>query len=123
MVTYEQAKRLKELGFPQKHHKYSKYYLTEDYIVDFETAHSIYDPKKIKEETQFAGGWPNWDNIEYTNVLIYIPTLEDMIGMQSYDLTLDAAVFQWIDANKTSINPQDLIKRNEDAYKKDIKEA
>jgi len=94
MLTYEQCKKLKDLGFKQKHNRYSKYYLTSDYIIDFETAHSVF--QNIRQTNDV------FEEIEWTKSLVYIPTLEDFIGQGEYELKLTLALLKWLEENEKS---------------------
>ena len=96
MIDYDTAVKLKNAGFPQKHTRYSKYYLTPFYIIDFETAHSVFDNNRKSNNI--------YEEIEWTNDLVYIPTLEDFIGQQEYEIKLDDAADQWLKNNETKTN-------------------
>jgi hypothetical protein len=129
MITYQQAKDLKEAGFPQKKNRYSQYYLTPDYIIDFETAHNIYMSNTPMEDERWAGD----NEIKWSESLIYIPKLEDfvvytqflstkgdpngLIAEKSYNDLMDSIVEKYTKGNKEQIS--ELIKRYEDAFKKD----
>lgn len=96
MISYEVAKKLKELGFQQKKNRYSKYYLGEgQYIIFFETAHSIFDTNRKTNDI--------YEEIDWTKDLVYIPTLEDFIGKDTYELTLDSAVGNWLLNNEQNV--------------------
>jgi hypothetical protein len=92
MITYNQAKQLKELGFPQKKKRYSQYYLTENYVIDFESAHNIYMSNSAIYKAD--------DEINWTDSLIYIPEFEDFIGPEQFQLTLDAYVHNYLASHK-----------------------
>ncbi len=108
MITYQTAVKMKELGFPQKRHKSAKYYVTPDMIIDFE---DIHDFKEVTEwATKRSEVQVNW-NDKFT----YIPELIDLLGISTYDLTLDSAVYQWIEGRKGQ--PEKLVTRTEEALK------
>jgi len=106
MITYEQCKALKECGFPQKKKKHSQYYLTSDYIIDFETAHDIY----MSSNAIYKGE----EEIEWTKSLIYIPEFIDFIGPEQFELTMNAYVMGFIDTHK---GQEELKQRTENAIK------
>jgi hypothetical protein len=121
MITYQQAKDLKDAGFPQKKNRYSQYYLTPDYIIDFETAHNIYMSNTPMEDERWAGD----SEIKWSESLIYIPKLEDFvydlthvgqIAEKSYNDLMNSIVENYTKGNKEQIS--ELIKRYEDAFKK-----
>lgn len=104
MISYENAIRLKELGFPQKKYASAKYYIAPDMIINFEDIHdfkTVSDWAEKRHEVQV-----NW-----MDKFTYIPELVDLLGIQSYDLTLDAAVYQWIENHKGQT--EEVVKRNE----------
>lgn len=88
MISYEQARQLKELGFPQKKNKHSQYYLTSDYIIDFQSAHDIFMTKNAIYRAD--------EEINWTESLIYIPEFIDFIGPEQFQLTMDAYVGNYI---------------------------
>jgi len=100
MLTYEQCKQLKDCGFPQQHKKHSQYYLTPDYIIDFETAHDIYMTK--------GAVYKGEEEISWTESLMYIPEFQDFIGEDQFQLTMDTYAMNYIDAHSEQ---QELIKR------------
>lgn len=103
MLNYEKCKMLKELGFPQKKYRYAKYYLTPELVIDFETAHDVFDNNRKVNDI--------YEEIDWTLNLVYIPTLEDLIGEQSYELTINAAANQMVEFNK--LNNPDVAKAQE----------
>lgn len=110
MINFEQAKLMKELGLPQKRHKNAKYYVTPDIIMDFEAIHDLKDTKAWFEK-RFE------EQVNWMDHFTYIPELIDLIGLESYDLTLDAAVYHFIEGKKSVQEDQkDLLKRNEEAF-------
>lgn len=127
MITYEQAKKLKDSGFPQKKNRYSQYYLTPDYIIDFETAHRIYMSNTPMKDEKWAGQ----DEIKWSESLIYIPKLEDFvvntqflsvegdpnsfIAEKSYNDLMDSIVERYVNGTEEQIS--ELIKRYEEAFK------
>lgn len=104
MITYEIAKQLKELGLSQKRHKSAKYYVTPNIIMDFEAIHDLKDAK-VWFEKRFE------EQVNWMEYFTYIPELIDMIGTESYNLTLEAAVYHFIEEKK--ISQEDLVKRTE----------
>lgn len=111
MISFEQAKLMKELGLTQKRHKNAKYYVTPDIIMDFEAIHDLKDAKHwflTRGEV----------NVNWMEHFTYIPELIDLIGPQSYDLTLDAAVYHFIDNHKQA--HEDNLKRSEEVINNHI---
>ena len=91
MITYKQAKEMKELGLTQKRHDHSRYYINETTIAYFEDIKNAFDTtdwhKTRKEEP-----------VDWMNNFSYIPELVDLIGTETYNLTLDAAVYHFMEA-------------------------
>ncbi len=104
MITYETAKQMKELGLPQKRHKSAKYYVTPDIIIDFEAIHDLKDAKAWNDK-RFE------EQVNWQDYFTYIPELIDLIPLENYNLTLDAAAWQFIEGRKSQQG--DLIKRTE----------
>lgn len=109
-ISYETAKQIKELGLTQKRHKNAKYYVTPSIIMDFEAIHDLKDAKAWFEK-RFE------EEVNWMDNFTYIPELIDLIGVQTYDLTLDAAVYHFIEGKKShKEDQQDLLKRNDEAF-------
>lgn len=108
MISYETAKQMKELGLIQKRHDKALYYVNKNTIAYFEDIKNAFDAKTY-EKTRKE------EPVDWLDNYCYIPDLVDLIGIQQYDLTMEAAAYHFIDAKMSMQN--ELIKRNEDATK------
>ncbi len=104
MITFETANEMKKLGLTQKRHKSAKYYVTPDIIMDFEAIHDLKDAKAWFKK-RFD------EQVNWMEHFTYIPELIDLIGIESYNLTLDAAVWHFIEGKKSQ--QEVIIERTE----------
>lgn len=92
-MNYQLAKRLKDLGFPQKRNDKARYYINENTIAYFEDIKNAFQwniwEESRKEEIV------NWDEN-----FVYIPELIDIIGVQNYERTLENAAYHYIDSHQ-----------------------
>lgn len=106
MISYTIAKTMKELGFTQKRHDKAMYYINESTISYFEDIKNSFEAKRWEESR-------NEIPVIWLDQFTYIPELIDLIGIQSYDLTLEVAAYHFIEGKKSM--QSELIKKTEDA--------
>lgn len=96
MISYQQAKQMKELGLTQKRHDHARYYINETAIAYFEDIKNAFD---TDEWHKTRGETP----VQWQDQFCYIPELVDLIGTVSYNLTLDAAVYHFVEGKKSHL--------------------
>ena len=99
-MTYEFCKRLKDAGFPQRHNRYAKYYLNPDLVIDFETAHDVFNSNRQSNDVR--------EEVDFTLSLVYIPTLEDLMGQAAYEQTWLVFANEWLKNNENQTQNNEL---------------
>lgn len=94
MIDYTTAKKIRDLGFVQRRHDHAMYYVNENTIMYFEDIKNALNSNDWIERRQ---EYP----VDWMQNFAYIPELVDLIGVESYKLTLDATVFHFIENNKS----------------------
>lgn len=108
MITYATAKQLKELGLKQNRHDHARYYVNESMIAYFEDIKNAFRANDWFENR--AENTADW-----MGNFCYIPELLDIIGIPSYELTLEAAIYHFIDGKLS--HQKETVDRTEDAIK------
>lgn len=84
-LPVEMCLLLRDCGFPQKHNQYSRYYLGEEFYIDFETSNKVFLANELR-----ANGEP--ESINPSRDLIFIPRLDDLwqeVGSTIYQISPD----------------------------------